>query len=245
VVLIGHPNKAGDSYSGSTAWLNAVRSQIVLSRPENAQDPDTRVLTLGKANYARPDKEIAFRWHDFALVLEDELPPNMRADLADTARATAGNVAFLRCLESSTEKRRAVSHNPGVNYFGTLFPKLTEGKGFDRKAFEQAFERLLHRGEIALDQQLWQGANRHWKTGIALVQNVRQPPAPTPCAEPRQGPSQVPENTCAAPRAPTPLYPTDKTGAASWPAAPDPEDIDWSHDFDRSGDFAASSLGAQ
>src|SRR3546814_2783785 len=45
VALISHSNKAGDSYSGSTAWVNAVRSQIVLERPSDATDPDERILT--------------------------------------------------------------------------------------------------------------------------------------------------------------------------------------------------------
>src|SRR3546814_19155736 len=37
ILLIGHPNKSGDTYSGSTAWLNAVRSQITIDheRAEN------------------------------------------------------------------------------------------------------------------------------------------------------------------------------------------------------------------
>ena len=32
ILLIAHRNKNGDSYSGSTAWLNAVRSQILIER---------------------------------------------------------------------------------------------------------------------------------------------------------------------------------------------------------------------
>src|SRR3546814_20697914 len=32
VLLIGHPNKAGDSFSGSTAWENQVRSRLFMER---------------------------------------------------------------------------------------------------------------------------------------------------------------------------------------------------------------------
>lgn len=57
IILVGHPNKSGDTYSGSTAWLNAVRSQVFMDhvRDEDGAitDPDARVLTIGKPNYAQ------------------------------------------------------------------------------------------------------------------------------------------------------------------------------------------------
>ncbi|WDA37473.1 AAA family ATPase [Sphingobium sp. YC-XJ3] len=86
VILVAHSNKAGDSYSGSTAWLNAVRSQIFIGRSEDSHDPDERVATLGKANYARQGEELRFRWHDFALIRDDDLPEDKRADLASAVR---------------------------------------------------------------------------------------------------------------------------------------------------------------
>ena len=61
IVLVAHPNKAGDDYSGSTAWLNAVRSHIVIRRPEGAIDPDERELVSPKANYARAGQRLCHR----------------------------------------------------------------------------------------------------------------------------------------------------------------------------------------
>lgn len=180
VVLIAHPNKAGDSYSGSTAWLNAVRSQIVLQRPEGNPDPapDARLLTLGKANYARPDQQIEFFWKDFALVLDSERTDEERSETAANQKAAAENAAFLKCLAAATANRRAVSHNPGVNYYGSVFPKMTEGNQLNRAAYERAFERLLHLGLIELDAALWQDAHRHWKRGIKAVEKCAPPAAP-------------------------------------------------------------------
>jgi len=65
VLLLGHPSVSGMSeggrgYSGSTAWNNAVRSRIYLSRPEK-EDGDARLLTRGKANYASSGDETGMR----------------------------------------------------------------------------------------------------------------------------------------------------------------------------------------
>jgi hypothetical protein len=76
VTMVGFPNKAGDSYSGSTAWENQVRSRLFLETPKNDDgaviDPDYRVLRNEKANYARKGAEIGFMWHRGTFVL----PPN-------------------------------------------------------------------------------------------------------------------------------------------------------------------------
>jgi RecA-family ATPase len=91
IVLIGHPNKSGDNYSGSTAWLNAVRSQITIDSERNAEgtvlDPGARVLRV-RTNYARNGEALRFRWHRWAYVLENALPADTRAKLAETSRRT-------------------------------------------------------------------------------------------------------------------------------------------------------------
>ncbi|MGN7160839.1 AAA family ATPase [Sphingomonas sp. SAFR-052] len=73
VILVGFPNKAGDSYSGSTAWENQVRSRLFLETPKNEDgiviDPDYRVLRNEKANYARKGSEIGFMWQNGTFVL--------------------------------------------------------------------------------------------------------------------------------------------------------------------------------
>lgn len=220
ILLIAHSNKAGDTYSGSTAWLNAVRSQIVLQRPEDSLDPDERLLTLGKANYARQGAEVRFRWHDFALVRDDDLPADKRLQLAAVTRASAENDAFMHCLAAATDAKRAVSHNPGTNYFGTVFPAMPQSNGLNTSAFKSAFERLLHLRQIELDAPLWKRENRSWKYGIRAAKKRTDPPAPTPCTDPHRPPAQTIEIACTDPHAPTPLYPTDIWGAASEAAAP-------------------------
>ena len=167
VLLLGHPNKTGDSYSGSTAWLNAVRSQFVI---KHDLQTDMRTLTVGKANYARKGEQLRFAWVDCAFVLEDDLPPDTARELAETGKAHSGNDAFLRCLALCTERRRNVSHMPGCNYAPKIFAGMPEAKGMKKPEFEAAMERLLTIGSIELDAELWCDAYRKRKCGIRVVQ---------------------------------------------------------------------------
>ena len=67
VVVLAHPSlsglNSGSGTSGSTAWSNSVRSRFYLQRLQD-DDPDKRVLTLEKNNYARIGTEINLRWED-------------------------------------------------------------------------------------------------------------------------------------------------------------------------------------
>jgi len=228
ILLIAHPNKSGDNYSGSTAWLNAVRSQVTIDLQRDADgaviDADARVLTTGKANYSRLGEAVRFRWHKWAFVREEDLPADTRAELADVIKANDENAAFLKCLAISTERKKAVSENPGTNYFGSVFCKMPEGRKYTRAAFERAFERLLSLGKIQLDAKLWQRENRSWKYGIKCT----DPPAPTPCTDPHSPLSQVVDIACTDLHAPTPLYTTYITGQAFGPPARDLDSEEWS-----------------
>lgn len=169
IILLGHPNKSGDDYSGSTAWLNAVRSQFVI---EHDLQTDMRTLTVGKANYARKGEQLRFAWVNWAFVLEDDLPPDTARKLADTAKAHAGNDAFLRCLALCTAQRRNVSHQPGSNHAPKVFAAMPEAKGLKKADFAAAMERLLSLGRIECDAELWRGADRKPRRGIRLVEGA-------------------------------------------------------------------------
>lgn len=216
ILLVAHPNKSGDAYSGSTAWLNAVRSQIEIARVADElgheADPDARVLRLGKANYARHGQTIPFRWHNFAFWHDDSLPDDLRDQYASLALANSENAAFMRCLEAATTRRKAVSENPGVNYYATVFRKMPEGKATSKAAFERAFERLLSIGAIELDARLWQRENRAWKYGIRAIEKCTDP-LHRPRAPTRTAPSVNSART-------DPPYTTYKSGAPTEAAAP-------------------------
>lgn len=68
VLLLAHVDKNsaktknadGESYSGSTAWHNSVRSRLYL----NAEDGDTLTLHHGKLNHGKKSEPITLRWND-------------------------------------------------------------------------------------------------------------------------------------------------------------------------------------
>src|SRR3546814_20243042 len=116
-----------------------------MERPADTLDRDVRVLSRQKANYAQNGEEIAFRWHEWAFILEDELPNDQRAEIAAVVQANGENDAFLRCLASATEQKRAVSHNPGSNYAPKVFTAMPEARGLGARSFDAAMERQIGR----------------------------------------------------------------------------------------------------
>lgn len=225
ILLVAHPNKSGDSYSGSTAWLNAVRSQIVLDWRRDGEgsipDPDARELRLGKANYARAGETLAFRWHDFALVRDDELPADTRAEMAATIQANGDNEIFLRCLDERNRQERAVSESPASRtYAPKVFAEMAESKRIGRARLEAAMDRLFRIGAIERGFVYRDGGEGKDRFGL------RRPPADLPADLPLTPSADLPLTTRRPPPAHTPI-PTVYPGAAPWPAAPDPDDLDW------------------
>lgn len=152
VLIIGHPNKAGGEYSGSTAWENQVRSRLFMETPTdddgNVADPDIRVITRSKSNYAQKGTELRFRWHKWAFVLDQELPDDQHAEMAANAQASMDNELFLKCLRERNKQRRQVSERPGANYAPKVFAKMPEAKGRTKLHLEAAMDRLFRMGAI-------------------------------------------------------------------------------------------------
>lgn len=146
VLLIGHPNKAGQSFSGSTAWENQVRSRLFLEvakSDEQVLDPDLRVLRREKSNYARNGAELTFRWYEWAYTRDEDLPDGMAERLADTAQASGDNEIFLACLAERNRQRRPVSERYSRSYAPTVFAAMPESKRIGKKRLEAAMERLF------------------------------------------------------------------------------------------------------
>jgi hypothetical protein len=64
------------------------------------------------------------------------------------AAATAVDDAFLRCVDAVTVQMRSASPNKGNTYAPTVFEKMPEAAGFNRKALGGSMERLLSAGRI-------------------------------------------------------------------------------------------------
>ena len=166
LILLGHPNKSGDSYSGSTAWLNAVRSHFEI---EHDVHTDIRTLKLGKANYAQKGDQVRFFWQDWAFVSEDELPPDKARQYAESQLAAADNEIFLACLDEMTKQRRAVSEaRNAANYAPKAFLRMPEAKGLTRDRLEGAMDRLFRR-EMIEKAEVWKGPDRKAVYGLRTI----------------------------------------------------------------------------
>jgi RecA-family ATPase len=170
VLLIGHPNKAGAEFSGSTAWENAVRSRLYIdtaSERDGYVDPDSRVLSRSKFNYGPKGDVLTFRWHKGAFVCEDEIPSDYLADMSRAAAVVQENDRFMECLAAVASQGRHVSHASGPNYAPKKFEEMPEARGMNKEAFKRAMNRLLSMGEIEANQPVQKYANRTPKFGLA------------------------------------------------------------------------------
>lgn len=217
IILVAHTNKTGDTYSGSTAWLNAVRSQVVLGKPEGSIDPDERVLTIGKANYARPDEQIRFRWHDFALVQDADIPADQRAEIAATVMAASDNEIFLSCLRERTRQGdgRLVGPAPGPNYAPKQFEGMAQAKGLKSDRLRLAMDRLFTIGRI----ESYTFRNTSKGRDVTIIREASPNPEPSPRTVPEHFPQTTPNPDPEPARAHS-LYTTYIPGAASEAAAP-------------------------
>ncbi len=197
VVLIGHPNKSGDDYSGSTAWLNAVRSQFTIDYVRDNDghilDPDARALSTGKANYTRKGETARFRWHDWAFILEDDLPDDIRAELAETIKVSSENEAFLACLREREQQGegRLVGPSSGPNYAPSQFEGMPKAKGLKRAALKRAMDRLYDTGRIE-SYTYRNTAKGRDVTVIREVQNTTPNASPNASRTPPNSPPEHP-----------------------------------------------------
>ncbi|WP_176271755.1 AAA family ATPase [Altererythrobacter lutimaris] len=176
LILLGHPNKNGDSYSGTTAWLNAVRSHFDI---EHDPMTDIRTLRLGKANYARKGDQVRFMWNDWSFISEDELPPDKAKQFAESQQASADNELFLACLRQRSKEQRAVSEKPSSTYAPKVFARMPESKGIGQPRLEKALDRLFRIGKIERGELPWRTSDRKAAQGL---REVRETARDTPAA---------------------------------------------------------------
>jgi RecA-family ATPase len=153
VFLSMHPSltgrNTGTGEAGSTAWRNACRSMLYLTRPTNAlPDSNERVLKTMKANRARNGGAITVRWQDGVFVASEQ-PTGIMA----TAARNAAETAFLDCLRELTRQGRPTSHSKNAhNYAPTVMLQLPRAGGQRRPDLEQAMERLFAARKIKVEQ---------------------------------------------------------------------------------------------
>lgn len=156
VVLCAHPSRAGladgTGTSGSTAWNNAVRSRLYLSRPreteDDGEDRDARTLSTKKSNYGVVGDELRIRWQEGVFVL-DEPDTGFMGRMDARAKANRAEEAFLACLDALDRQGRAVTDARNSPRFAPrVMAGMPEAHGSRAKDLERAMETLFSDGRI-------------------------------------------------------------------------------------------------
>jgi RecA-family ATPase len=163
VLLCAHPSLAGmnsgTGSSGSTAWNNAVRSRLYLTKPaEDGGDNKTRLLKTVKANYGPLGSDVELIWQRGVFV---------RNSASSDPYGEAAQV-FLACLDKIRAEGRYASPSKGSPaYAPKLFVRMPQAKGITRKKLEGAMDQLLAQGRINVGSH--RKPNRHFVEAISDV----------------------------------------------------------------------------
>lgn len=167
VVLCAHPSlsglNSGSGTAGSTAWNNAVRSRLYLTKPkeEDDTDRDARVLKSMKSNYGKTGDEIRIRWKEGVFVTD----AGMGGSVVDHL---SRQKAFLECLRAAKEQGRYASDAKNSPRFAPkLLASFPAAKGIGQRSLERAMNELFASGKIQVASV--SGADRHPISAIVEV----------------------------------------------------------------------------
>jgi RecA-family ATPase len=155
VLLLSHPSLtglgSGTGTSGSTGWNNSLRSRLYFERifaddRKTEADPNLRLLSNKKANYAQRGTEIRVRWEDGLF------KPDGKASGADKKAATqVAEQVFMDLLRMFESQGRNVSPNESKTYAPTVFAAHPDAKGITKRMFALAMERLFQANRIRIE----------------------------------------------------------------------------------------------
>lgn len=146
VVLNSHPSvtgmNSGTGSSGSTAWNNAVRSRLYLTRPEGG-DKRLRVLKTMKANYAMGDSEIPLEWENGILQPNTFMGTHERA--VQRMQSGAALPTLLEKVAEMVNKQIYPSpyENHPKDYIVKLLLKCPEFHGYEKGGMTVLVQRAV------------------------------------------------------------------------------------------------------
>lgn len=226
VVLNSHPSvtgmNSGTGSSGSTAWNNAVRSRLYLTRPEG-QDKRKRILKTMKANYAMGDSEIPLEWHNGIMV------PDAITGTAERAVQRMQTGASLATVVDKVAQMCAKGIYPSVHdnhpkrYIVKLLLQEPEFHGYEKGGMTALVQRAVK--EKLLETIVVPGSRRGKWLQVLVPMGFRPPKnvemdyaAP---AAPGGDDQAAETETPAGPEEPPPALSEDDYGASDSQPGPD------------------------
>lgn len=150
VVLLAHPSlsglSSGSGTSGSTGWNNSVRSRLYLERVVQdgyEANPNARILSTKKANYAATGGEIGLSWQHGVFIADEA-----ETSLDRMAASAKAERVFLKLLRTFTDQGRRVNAGGGQTYAPNLFAAHPDAEGVSKRALRSAMEAMLAGGKI-------------------------------------------------------------------------------------------------
>ena len=171
VVITAHPSlsgrNTGTGEAGSTAWNNAVRSRLYLTRSDAAEgedeDRDARLLKTMKSNYCASGGTIPLRWRDGVFVRDDG-PAGMLGSLARNQIERD----FLDALDILAGQGRHVSHSPNSPHYAPKAMRQHLRIKHSKRNLEAAMNALFESGVIIVGS-----AKTEHRNSVAAI--VRKP----------------------------------------------------------------------
>jgi RecA-family ATPase len=150
VLALAHPSlsgiSSGSGTSGSTHWSNAARSRLYLAsaktKDDKEPDPNLRMLTVRKANYAAAGTTLKVRWQNGIYVCEGT------GSLDKVAREGEADAKFLELMAHYEIEGRYVSPTPSATYAPAVFAKDPRAENLSKRSLEAAMNRLYASGRI-------------------------------------------------------------------------------------------------
>ena len=133
---------SGTGTSGSTAWNNSVRSRLYLE----IKSPETRVLTIVKANHGKVGDKIEMRWNDGVYVLDDGGDPAVEKLVNKSA-----DDAFMAVFSKLTSQGQTLGPNVGPTYAPKKIASHPDAKGYSKQKLVDAMQRLLDVGRLRIE----------------------------------------------------------------------------------------------
>ena len=149
---------------GATQWDAAFRSRLYLTRPESEEgedppDPNARVLSRLKANYASQDDSLDLLWQDWTFVREEDADidqPQYERQTQANQRAQTTITIFWQQWDLATERGITFSPLDGSRYFPPRFIAreirgTPSAKGISEIALNRLYKTLVRSGELYID----------------------------------------------------------------------------------------------
>lgn len=220
VVLNSHPSvtgmNSGTGSSGSTAWNNAVRSRLYLTRPEG-QDKRKRILKTMKANYAMGDSEIPLEWHNGIMVPDALAGTTERAVKRMETGAAIGTLVEICAKLCARGIYPSVHDNHPKEYIVKLMLQQAEFHGYEKGGMTALVQKAVK--DRLLESIVIPGSRRGKYRNVLVPWGFRPPKnveidyaAPAAPAAPGGG-QTGPETNAPAMEEPPPAQSPDDYGA--------------------------------